>query len=109
MAQTTNTKQTDHEQTKTATLLVGGMTCASCVRRIERGLEQIDGVDYAEVNLATDRATVIYDPAKVSIPDLVAKIEATGYTAQAEKAVEAPQAGQAEADLAVVGMTCASC
>lgn len=109
MAQTTKLKPTDQEQTKTATLLVGGMTCASCVRRIERGLERIEGVDDAEVNLATDRATVIYDPAKVSIPDLVAKIEATGYTAQVEETLEAQEAGQAEVDLAITGMTCASC
>jgi Cu+-exporting ATPase len=109
MAQTTKLKATEQEQEKTATLLVGGMTCASCVRRIERGLERIDGVDDAEVNLATDRATVIYDPAKVSIPDLIAKIEATGYTAQVEETPEAPETGQAEVDLAITGMTCASC
>ena len=46
-----------------AVLPIEGMTCASCVRRVEKGLEKVPGVTAANVNLATERATVVYDPA----------------------------------------------
>jgi Cu+-exporting ATPase len=67
--------------TKTDVALnVGGMTCASCAARIEKRLNRMDGVD-AAVNYATETATVSYDPAVVAPEDLVATVEATGYTA----------------------------
>ena len=44
------------------TLEIGGMTCASCVRRVEKALARVDGVSGAEVNLATEVATVRFDP-----------------------------------------------
>ena len=43
-------------------LIVQGMTCASCVRRVERALRAVPGVQDAVVNLATHQARVIYDP-----------------------------------------------
>ena len=43
---------------RTVELAIGGMTCASCVRHVEKALSRIDGVDSAEVNLATEVATV---------------------------------------------------
>src|SRR5262245_37296831 len=55
------------------------MTCASCVARIERKLNKLDGVD-ASVNFATEQATVRYDPS-VSVDDLVSAVEAAGYHA----------------------------
>jgi Cu+-exporting ATPase len=94
-----------------ATLLIGGMTCASCVRRVERGLTRLDGVDGAEVNLATERARVAFDPARVSIEALIKKVEDTGYSATLEE-VEARDGNDvedAELDLTISGMTCASC
>ncbi len=62
-------------------LAVGGMTCASCAARIEKKLNRLDGVT-ASVNYATETATVTYDPAVVAPEDLVATVEATGYTAR---------------------------
>ncbi|MGV0835887.1 heavy metal translocating P-type ATPase [Mycolicibacterium thermoresistibile] len=61
------------------TLDVGGMTCASCAARVEKRLNRIDGVA-ATVNFATEQATVQY-PDGVDPAELVAAIEATGYTA----------------------------
>lgn len=58
---------------------IGGMTCASCAARIERKLNKMDGVS-ATVNYATEKARVSYADA-VSPEDLVAAVEATGYTA----------------------------
>ena len=50
---------------KTVTLQVpiGGMTCASCSSRVQRGLSKLPGMADAAVNLATEKATVTYDPA----------------------------------------------
>ena len=48
------------------TFPVTGMTCASCVRRIEKALVKVDGVQTASVNLATEKAKVAYDPAVAS-------------------------------------------
>ena len=56
-----------------------GMTCASCVNRIERKLNKLEGVE-ASVNFATEQATVHCDPA-VTVDDLVAAVEAAGYQA----------------------------
>jgi P-type Cu+ transporter len=97
----------------TAGLAIGGMTCASCVGRVERKLGKLDGVASAGVNLATEHATVSYDPAQVSVPELVRAVEAAGYTARPlspnAPAGATPQSGGAEQELAISGMICASC
>ena len=64
---------------KEVRLELEGMTCASCVRRIERKLNKLDGVE-ATVNFATEQATVHCDPS-VTVDDLVAAVEAAGYHA----------------------------
>ncbi|MFG2926489.1 heavy metal translocating P-type ATPase [Streptomyces sp. NPDC048305] len=61
-------------------LAIGGMTCASCAARIEKKLNRIDGVE-ASVNYATEKARVAYS-GDVSIDELIATVEATGYTAR---------------------------
>ncbi|GIH72535.1 heavy metal translocating P-type ATPase [Sphaerimonospora thailandensis] len=67
------------------TLDIGGMTCASCVRRVERALGRVEGVEVAEVNLATEVATVTYDAARVTIEALTEAasraVRRAGYTA----------------------------
>lgn len=60
-------------------LPIKGMTCASCVSHVEHGLQETPGVEKALVNLATERATVRYDPAAASIPDMVAHVQDVGY------------------------------
>jgi len=57
-----------------------GMTCASCASRVEKNLNQLEGVD-ATVNFATERATVEFDPVAVAAEDLAAAVEAAGYQA----------------------------
>jgi P-type Cu+ transporter len=61
-------------------LPIAGMSCASCANRVERSLNEVDGV-VATVNYATERATVDYDPASVSTEQLVRAVEAVGYSA----------------------------
>ncbi len=65
---------------------VEGMTCASCVNRIERFLKKTDGVIEASVNLATERATVRFDPARAGRTELVKAVEAAGYDVRPEAA-----------------------
>src|SRR5581483_8078791 len=60
-------------------LPIKGMTCASCVTHVERGLKETAGVEQAAVNLATERATVQYDPNKATIPDMVWHVQDVGY------------------------------
>jgi Cu+-exporting ATPase len=62
-------------------LEIGGMTCASCAARVEKKLSKLDGVVLANVNYATELASVAYDPGHVRLPDLVRTVEAAGYTA----------------------------
>ncbi|MFJ8439033.1 heavy metal translocating P-type ATPase [Kitasatospora griseola] len=61
-------------------LAIGGMTCASCAARIEKKLNRMDGVE-ASVNFATEKARVDFGPG-VSVADLIAGVERTGYTAE---------------------------
>ncbi len=79
-------------------LPVSGMTCANCANTITRTLQKTPGVSQAQVNYASERAFVIYDPALVEEHDLVQRIRGAGY--------DVPQA---RADLPITGMTCANC
>ncbi len=61
------------------TLPIGGMTCASCVSHVERALKGVDGVISANVNLATERATVEYLPSVASLADFKGAVAEAGY------------------------------
>ncbi|MEW4275357.1 heavy metal translocating P-type ATPase [Priestia megaterium] len=86
------------DKQKEATLQVTGMTCAACSNRIEKGLKKIEGVKEANVNLALERSTIIFDPSKTSPQAFEEKIEKLGYGVVSEKA-----------EFAITGMTCAAC
>jgi Cu+-exporting ATPase len=79
-------------------LPVEGMTCASCVNRVERFLRRTDGVLEASVNLATEQAHVLFDPELVGRSELVHAVEAAGYGVREAAAVASGQAIEAEAD-----------
>ena len=64
-------------------LSVEGMTCASCVARVEKALKQVPGVSSAEVNLATERAEVKLASRQINIDALTAAVEKAGYVARA--------------------------
>ncbi|HEX9378903.1 MAG TPA: heavy metal translocating P-type ATPase [Gaiellaceae bacterium] len=68
------------DTTKRLELEIGGMTCASCAARVEKKLNKLDGVS-ANVNYATELATVAYDRDHVRLPDLIRAVETAGYTA----------------------------
>ncbi len=67
------------------TLDIGGMTCASCVRRVERALSKVPGVETAAVNFASETAMVTLG-AEVGVPALIAAVEKAGYKAEPARA-----------------------
>jgi len=80
----------------TTDLVIGGMTCASCAARVEKKLNKLDGVS-AMVNLATETAHVSF-PDAVTVAELIAVVERTGYTATLPAPVPADEpAGRAGA------------
>ena len=83
---------------KQTRLPIQGMTCASCVAHVEGALKDIDGVLSAQVNLATEKATVVYDPEQVGEEEFVKAVQETGYDVATDKV-----------SLPIGGMTCASC
>ena len=69
----------NNQATQTLTLPVEGMTCASCVARVEKTLKKVEGVEIANVNLATENVTVSFDPAKADLATMAAAVEEAGY------------------------------
>ena len=57
-----STATKDQTNTEKLTVAVQGMSCAACVRRVEKALAGVDGVREASVNLATEKATMVFDP-----------------------------------------------
>lgn len=98
------------------TFTVEGMTCASCVRRVEKALTKTAGIDDVSVNLATEKATVALDPAIVDAESIRNAIESAGYktgqitSSKPTVVANEPTVASAE-DLTfdIDGMTCASC
>ncbi|MFN7147258.1 MAG: heavy-metal-associated domain-containing protein, partial [Myxococcota bacterium] len=87
-------------------LPVAGMTCASCVVRVERALERVPGVAEATVNYATQRARVRFTDGYVAYGTLARAVEDAGYSVPGT-----PTGTPAEEtlDLGILGMTCAAC
>jgi Cu+-exporting ATPase len=83
---------------KKVELPITGMSCASCVARIEKGLSAMSGIVDARVNFATEKATITFDPSRVQMGDFVATIRDLGYEAGIDKVT-----------LPIHGMSCASC
>lgn len=79
-------------------LPIVGMSCASCVSHVEEALRELPGVSNIVVNLATGKASVVYDPQQVGLADFQRAVDHVGYTVAVS-----------ELTLDVRGMTCASC
>ncbi|MDN7897050.1 heavy metal translocating P-type ATPase [Burkholderia cepacia] len=90
---------------------IDGMTCASCVSRVEKALAKVPGVTRASVNLATERATVDVAP-DVTAARLAEAVKQAGYGATPVAGAAIPPAAStaaADLELDIDGMTCASC
>ncbi|MBU9688743.1 heavy metal translocating P-type ATPase [Burkholderia multivorans] len=105
----------DHKAAHSVELDIDGMTCASCVSRVEKALAKVPGVTHASVNLATERATVEAS-ADVSAARLAKAVEQAGYRATLIESAPAAVTSQPidhkaahSVELDIDGMTCASC
>jgi len=89
---------TGTKQLKKITLQIAGMTCAACVVHNEEALRGLPGVENVVVNLATNKASVEYDPERVTLADMTKAVSDVGYEVVLDKA-----------QLHITGMTCSSC
>src|SRR3990172_7521312 len=93
----------EYRKTERIILPLKGMTCASCAATIEKSLSKLSGVIQANVNLASEKATVEYLAGQVSVADFKKAVESAGYHLAEE------ETGKKKVTFAVTGMTCASC
>jgi Cu+-exporting ATPase len=89
---------TEGNMTRTFNLSIAGMSCASCVRHVQKAIESEPGITSAHVNLATEVATVDFDADKTNLASIARNIQEAGYTVREEELV-----------FKVEGMNCASC
>jgi P-type Cu+ transporter len=82
----------------TVSLPLTGMTCTNCAANIERGLSRLEGVRQVNVNFASERAEVTFDPARLTVQDVIERVRKSGYEVPLGR-VEMP----------ITGMTCANC
>ncbi len=85
------------EQTNdsSVTIPIGGMTCAACAQRVEKGIRKLEGITSVSVNFATEKATVVYNPQTVRLSAIREAIEKAGY-----KVLEINKAGASDQDKA---------
>ena len=88
-------------KTKRLELKIGGMTCAACAKAVERVTKKLDGVENSNVNIATEKANIEYDPSKVKVSDVKSAIEKAGYSIIEDN--------KKTLELKIGGMTCAAC
>jgi Cu+-exporting ATPase len=93
MGDKTNSKKTDK-----ASIHITGMTCTTCAATIEKGLARTHGVEQADVNFASETASIKYDPTKVDLFKIKDTVSQLGYGVATKKSI-----------FPVGGMTCASC
>jgi Cu+-exporting ATPase len=92
-----NVEQKDKHKDK-VTIPLEGMSCATCAITIEKALSDLPGVSQANVNFASEKATVEYDPDKVDAGKMVKTVADAGYSVDIQRTT-----------FGVGGMTCASC
>ena len=88
----------ESEKTTKASIPITGMTCATCAIAIEKGLAETPGVEHANVNFGSEKASISYDPNKISLSKIKKTISELGYGIATKKSI-----------YPVGGMTCATC
>ena len=84
----------------TKSFKIEGMTCASCAKAVERATKKLQGVNEANVNIATEKLSINFDETKVSVEDIQTAVEKAGYKAISDASNKT---------MKIEGMTCASC
>jgi len=83
---------------------ITGMTCAACARAVERSVSKLDGVQSANVNLATEKLTVEFDESRVDVDRIKEAVKKAGYGIQEEESISVR-----DINIPIEGMTCAAC
>ena len=91
-------EKSDAKKRQKASIHITGMTCTTCAGTIEKGLAETPGVEQVEVNFASEKAAVEYDPSRIDLAKIKSTISQLGYGTATKKSV-----------FPVSGMTCASC
>ncbi len=91
-------EKSSSKKSEKASIPVTGMTCATCAATVEKGLAETKGVEQARVNFGSEKASVEYDPSRVSLSQIKDTISGLGYGIATKKSI-----------FPVSGMTCASC
>ncbi len=92
---------------RSVSVSIGGMSCAACVRRVENGLRELEGVEDAAVNFASERATVVFDDEAVSLDTIRDQVRELGYEVRGVQ--DDTPGGEKEVTINVGGMSCAAC
>jgi Cu+-exporting ATPase len=92
------TGKTDSRKSVKASIHITGMNCTACARTVAKGLSQTPGVEQADVNFASEKASIQYDPAKVNLAKLKDTVSELGYGVAVKKSI-----------FPVSGMTCVTC
>jgi Cu+-exporting ATPase len=88
----------EYEKTTKVSIPITGMTCTNCAATIEKGLSETPGVEQADVNFGSEKASIAYDPDKVSLSKIKDTISELGYGIATRKSI-----------FPVTGMMCATC
>jgi len=91
-------EKTGSKKSEKASIHITGMTCTTCARTIAKGLSHTPGVKQADVNFASEKASLEYDPANVNLAKIKDTVSQLGYGVATKKSI-----------FPVIGMTCASC
>ncbi|MCA1844382.1 MAG: cation transporter, partial [Actinobacteria bacterium] len=94
-------QQHDETPTTEVALEVSGMTCGSCAARVQKALGRQEGVERADVNFATGRATVVFDPSRIGVSDFSAAVVKLGYGASPVESAGVGATGGAEGEAEV--------
>jgi len=92
------TEKSNPKKSEKVRIHVTGMTCTTCAATVEKGLAETQGVEHASVNFASEKASIEYDPTRVSLTKIKDTISSLGYDVATKKSI-----------FPVGGMTCASC
>lgn len=88
-------KVVEEDNSRTVTIPISGMSCQACAQRVEKGLNELEGVDSVSVNLLTEKASVAFNPEKTRLSIIKHKIDELGYKAleiEQEEIVDANRA-----------------
>ena len=102
-------ERTAAKSMRTQSMEIRGMSCAACAAGAEKAISHLNGVELAEVNIATEKAKVVYDAAVVSLDEIIKAVESLGFQAVLPKPERAAANSIRTQSFEIRGMSCAAC